>query len=58
MGSETTIYVRVLRAHEEWFEVSAVTKLYAEMEARRLPGVIAVLEASYERPSQSGDVEK
>jgi hypothetical protein len=52
MSAETRIRVRVLRAAEEWITVSAVTRLDAEMEARKIPGIIAVLEACYEEDFQ------
>jgi hypothetical protein len=47
MGAETKIIVRVLRTHEETIEVHAVTRLEAEAEARRMEGVVAVLESGY-----------
>jgi hypothetical protein len=47
MGAETKIIVRVLRAYEETIEVHAVTRLEAETEARRMEGVVAVLESGY-----------
>jgi hypothetical protein len=51
MGAETTVYVRVLKTHEEWIEVSAVTLADAELKAWQQKGVAEVLETSYERPS-------
>ena len=47
MGAETKIVVRVLKTHEETVEVYAVTPLQAEAEARRMDGVVAVLESGY-----------
>ena len=47
MGAETKIIVRVLKTHEELVEVYAVTRLDAEAEARRMEGVVAVLESGY-----------
>jgi hypothetical protein len=47
MGAETKIIVCVLRTHEETIEVYAVTRLEAELEARRIEGVVAVLESWY-----------
>jgi hypothetical protein len=47
MGAETKIIVRVLKAYEETVEVYAVTRLEAEAEARRMEGVVAVLESGY-----------
>jgi hypothetical protein len=51
MGAETTVYVRVLKTHEEWIEVSAVTLTDAELKAWQEKGVTEVLETSYDRPS-------
>ena len=48
MGAETKVYVRVLVATEDVLEVDAVTLSEASGMAARLPGVIRVLEASYE----------
>jgi hypothetical protein len=48
MGAETTVYVRVLKTHEEWIEVSAVTLDEAKFEASKLPNVAAVLDAHYQ----------
>lgn len=48
MGAETTVYCRVLVAHEEWRKVQAVTLSEAIIEATKLPGVIRVMEVSYE----------
>lgn len=42
MSANTTWYVRVLKAHEETVEVSAVTMAEAMAEASSLPGVITV----------------
>lgn len=50
MGAETTIHVRVLKTHEEWVEVQAVTMEEAGDAAMRLPGVCRVLEIAYELP--------
>lgn len=47
MGAETKIIVRVLKTHEEDVGVYAVTRLEAEAEARRIKGVVAVLESGY-----------
>lgn len=47
MGAETKIIVRVLKSHEEFLEVYALTRLDAEAQARRTEGVIAVLESGY-----------
>lgn len=48
MGAETTVYCRVLKAHEEWIEVSAVTLAEAREKVAAMPGVIQVLDAEYE----------
>lgn len=48
MGAETEVFVRVVKAHEEWVSVSAVTLADAIVQASLMPGVIKVLEASYE----------
>jgi len=62
MGAETKIIVRVLKTHEELVEVYAVTRLDAEAEARRMEGVVAVLESGYPEdmpnPVVSGQKEK
>jgi hypothetical protein len=47
MRSETKIIVRVLKTHEEIVEIYGVTRLEAEAEARRMEGVVAVLESGY-----------
>jgi hypothetical protein len=47
MGAEIKIIVRVLRTYEEAVEVYAETRLEAEYEARRMEGVVAVLESGY-----------
>ena len=47
MGAETKIVVRVLKTYEALVEVYAVTRLEAEEEARRMDGVVAVLESGY-----------
>ena len=47
MGAETTVYVRVIKTHDEWIEVQAVTLDDAIKQAERLPGVVHVREASY-----------
>lgn len=48
MGAETTVYCRVLMTHEEWIEVPAVTLAEAFDKAKALPGVMYVMETSYE----------
>lgn len=48
MGAETTIFVRVMVAHDEWIKVSAVTLKEAMEKAEELPGVVRAMEASYE----------
>jgi hypothetical protein len=48
MGAETTIFVRVLKSHDEWIEVQAVTLDEATEKAEKIPGVIRVMEVSYE----------
>ena len=45
MGANTSYYVKVLRTHTEWVEVSALHEDDARDEAERLPGVIAANEA-------------
>lgn len=47
MGADTSFYVTVLRTHEETIEVQAVTRLDAEHEALRQPGVVAVKEVTH-----------
>jgi hypothetical protein len=47
MGAETRVYVRVLKAYDEWIEVSAITLDDAKEKAESLPGVIRVMETSY-----------
>lgn len=48
MGAETEVFVLVLKSHEEWITVQAVTLTEAGVKAAQLPGVISVLEACYE----------
>lgn len=48
MGAETEVFVKVLKTHEEWISVQAVTLQDATMLASRMEGVIRVLEACYE----------
>ena len=48
MGANTTVYVRVLVTKEDWIEVSAPHLDDAIEKAEKLPGVIRVLEASYQ----------
>ena len=48
MSARTTIYVRVLKTYDEWIEVQAVTLTEAREEAEKLPGVVHVMEVSYE----------
>ncbi len=52
MGAETTIHVKVLRTREEWVDISAITRTEAMEKAMCLPGVVAVLETSYDRDYQ------
>lgn len=52
MSANTTVYVRVLKTHEEWIEVSAVTLEEAEREASKLPNVAYVLGAHYQIPGE------
>jgi hypothetical protein len=51
MGAETEVFVKVIKAHEEWVSVQAVTLEEAKDKARRLPLVIHVAEATYEPQS-------
>jgi hypothetical protein len=48
MGANVPVYCRVLKTHEEWVEISAVTLDDAREEAEHIPGVIRVLETTYE----------
>lgn len=56
MGAETKIIVRVLKTHEEIIELYAVTRMEAEAEARRIEGVVAVLECGYPEDMPNADV--
>jgi hypothetical protein len=51
MGAEVRVYCRVLVATEEWVEVDAVTLDEAAKLAASVPGVIRVLETTYEPPA-------
>lgn len=55
MGAEVPVWCRVLVTQEKWIQVSAVTRHEAEREALTWPGIIAVLEASYEPPDTAGE---
>lgn len=48
MGAETLVYVRVLKTYDEWIEVSAMGLQDAMAQVAKMPGVVGVLEASYE----------
>ena len=48
MGAATEVFVKVIKSHEEWVSVHAVTLDDAKEQARRMPGVICVLDACYE----------
>lgn len=52
MGAKTLCYVRVLVTKSEWREVSALTLNDAMYEATLEPGVVAAVEASYEKPAE------
>jgi hypothetical protein len=48
VGAETTVYVRVIKSHEEWISVDAVTLDEAIEKAYALPGVVFVILATYD----------
>jgi hypothetical protein len=58
MGANTTVYVRVLRTHEDCLEVSAVTLDEAEEIAQRSVGVVAVLGSTYERDATDASIRR
>jgi len=41
MGANTTYYVKVLKTHSAWVEVSALEETEAKALAMALPGVVA-----------------
>lgn len=47
MGANTTYYVKVLKTHEVWIEVSALHADEAKEEAMALPGVVTALEVEH-----------
>jgi len=53
MGAETTVYAKVLKSHEEWIEVPAVTLDEAAKAAYCQERVIAVLHVQYEKPDDA-----
>lgn len=52
MGAETTVFVKVRKTYTEWIEVSAVTQEQAESRALDYPGVITVIDSSYDPPKE------
>lgn len=58
MGAKVPVWCRVLVTQEKWVQVSAVTRIEAEHEAMDLPGVVAVLEASYDPPDTASGEQK
>jgi hypothetical protein len=53
VSAETGVYVRVLKMHEEWVEVQAVTLSDAITQASLLPDVAKVMEATYARRGET-----
>jgi hypothetical protein len=53
VSAETVVYVRVLKMHEEWVEVQAVTLSDAITQASLLPDVAKVMEATYARRGET-----
>ena len=52
MSATVPVYVTVLKTHTEVTRISAITKGDAVDEARALPGVVAVIDATYEEPGE------
>lgn len=50
MGAESRVWVYVIVGKGEWREVSAVTLAEAEEEAAKSPGVVAVIDSTYDKP--------
>ena len=56
MGAETSYYVTVYKLCEETVEVQAITRMDAEQEALRIPGVAGVKEVLHWSELQSAAV--
>lgn len=52
MSATVPVYVTVLKTHREVIKISAITTDDAVDEARALPGVIDVVDASYDEPEE------
>jgi hypothetical protein len=52
MGAEVPVFVKVLKPHVEWVEVSAVTLSEAMEKARSLPDITWVMGAQYNPPEE------
>jgi len=57
MGAETRVYCLVEFTDAKWVEVSAVTLDEAERKAEQLPGVVRVVESTYDAPQKGVDHE-